>query len=106
MPLHSDQEFLNRTVGENIRLAGELGLLTDAQVVAATGVTDLKNNIDANAATKHSDMQAYAVALKRALDLGKDDGTLTDAAVQAATGVTNLASLTLSDAGKIGPLAE
>lgn len=106
MALHSDQVNLNATVGENIRLAGELGLLTDANVVAATGVTDLKNNIDTNALTKHADQQGFAFGLKRALDIGKDDGTLTDAAVAAATGVDNLASLTTSDAGKKGPLSE
>lgn len=106
MPLHSDQIELNKTVGENIRLAGELGLLTDANVTGATSVADLKNSIDTNSATKHADMQGYAFGLKRALDIGKDDGTLTDAAVQAATGVTNLASLTQSDPGKVGPLSE
>jgi hypothetical protein len=106
MPLHADQINLNATVGENLRLAGELGLLTDANVIAATSVTDLKNNIDTNAATKHADQQGFTTMLKKALDIGKDDGTLTDAAVQAATGVTNLASLTTSDPGKIGPLGE
>jgi hypothetical protein len=105
MPLHSDQEMLNRSVGENIRLAGELGMLTDANVIAATSVADLKSNIQTNALTKHADQQGYVFGLLRALDLGKDDGTLTDAAVQAATGVSNLASLTLSDPGKIGPLS-
>lgn len=106
MALHSDQEMLNRSVGENIRLAGQVGLLTDANVIAATSVADLKSNIDTNVAGKHSDQAGYAFGLKRALDLGKDDGTLTDAAVQAATGVDNLASLTLSDPGKVGPLSE
>ena len=104
MPLHSDQENINIGVGNNIRLAGQVGLLTDAQVVAATGVTDLKNNIDANAALLHSDQQIYAYRLKRALDLGYDDGTLTDAAVAAATSLENLASLTLANAGHYGPL--
>lgn len=104
--MHSDQINISKVVGENIRLAGELGLLTDANVTAATGVTDLKASIDTNAATKHSDMQAFAVQLKKALELGRDDGTLSDAAVAAATGVTNLATLTQSDPGKIGPLHE
>lgn len=105
MALHSDQQTLNASVGENILLAGELGLLIDSDVTGATNVADLKARIDANAATKHADQQGYVFGLKRALDLGKDDGTLTDAAVAAATGVSNLASLTLA-AGKVGPLSE
>lgn len=106
MPLHSDQINLDMTVGEGIRLAGELGLLTDTNVQNATNVADLKSSIDANALTKHSDQAGYAFGLKRALDIGKDNGVLSDAAVQAATGVTNLASLTSSTPGQIGPLSE
>lgn len=105
MALHSDQINLNAEIGRNILLAGDAGLLTDANVIAATGVADLKASIDTNVAGKHTDQAGLAFALKRALDLGKDDGTLTDAAVQAATGVSNLASLTGAD-GKIGPLGE
>lgn len=103
--MHSDQINLNADVGRNILLAGELGLLTDADVTGAANVADLKAAIDANTRTKHSDQAGYAFGLKRALDLGKDDGTLTDAAVAAATGVSNLASLTEAR-GKVGPLTE
>lgn len=106
MALHSDQRELDKLVGENIRLAGEIGALTDQNVIDSTNVADLKAFIDTNLATKHADQQGYGFGLKRALDLGKDDGTLTDAAVAAATGVSNLASLTLSDPGKVGPLTE
>lgn len=105
MPLHSDQTTLNMSVGENILLAGEIGALTDQNVIDSTNVADLKSFIDTNLRTKHADQAGYAFGLKRALDIGKDDGTLTDAAVAAATGVSNLASLTLA-AGKIGPLSE
>lgn len=105
MALHSDQRELDKVVGQNIRLAGELGLLTDQNVIDATNTTDLKNSIAANALTKHADQQNYVFPLQRALDIGKDDGTLSDSAVAAATGVDNLASLTTSDAGKKGPLA-
>jgi hypothetical protein len=105
MALHSDQQTLNASVGENILLAGDAGLLLDADVTGATSVADLKAKIDSNLAGKHSDLAGLAFGLKRALDIGKDDGTLTDAAVQAATGVSNLASLTLAG-GKIGPLSE
>lgn len=105
MALHSDQINLSASVGENIRLAGELGLLLDADVTGATDVAGLKAKIATNAAGKHADQQGYVFALQRALDIGKDDGTLSDTLVQAATGVSNLATLTTSDPGKIGPLA-
>lgn len=105
--LHSDQRGLNILVGENIKLAGQLGLLTDQNVIDATSYTDLKNFIDTNALGLHADQQAYAERLRRAIDIGYADGTLTDANVQAATGYANLASLTLSDPSKIGgPLLE
>lgn len=104
MPLHSDQINLDQVVGENIRLAGNTGLLTDQNVIDATNVTDLKNSIDTNARTAHSDLQGYVFALKRALDIGYDSGVLSDSAVAAATGYNNLASLTNSAPGAIGPL--
>lgn len=104
--LHADQVGINLVVGENIRLAGQVGLLTDAQVIAATTVQSLKDAVDLNASTAHSDIQGYVGRLKRAFDLGKDDGTLTDANIAAATGWDNLASLTLSLPGKSGPILE
>lgn len=103
--LHADQVNLDQVVGENIRLAGNVGLLTNQNVIDATNVTDLKNSIDTNARTAHSDVQGYVTGLKRALDVGYDEGVLTDAAVAAATGYDNLASLTNSAPGTIGPLA-
>lgn len=106
MPLHADQLNLSMVVGENIRLAGELGLLTDTDVQNATTAADLKNSIDSNAAGKHADQQYWAGRLKTAIDRGKDDGTLNDTDIQAATGVASLASLTQSQAGKVGPILE
>lgn len=105
MALHSDQIGINQLVGENIRLAGSMGLLTDQNVIDSTTYLSLKNFIDANALTVHADTRGWAYQLKAAIQMGYDDGTLTDAAVAAATGVNNLASLTQSDPGKIGPIA-
>lgn len=102
--LHSDQVGLNIIVGENIRLAGRVGLLTDAQVVAATTVQSLKDAVDLNAGTAHSDVQGYVGRLKRAFDYGKDDGTLTDANIAAATSLENLAQLSLATG--TGPILE
>lgn len=104
--LHADQIGLNQAIGANIRLMGQTGLLTDAQVVAATTYTDLQDNIRTNAKTAHSDLQGFVDRFIRVIDLGKADGTLTDAQIQAATGVDNLASLTLADPGKMSPLIE
>lgn len=104
--LHSDQVGLNLVVGENLKLAGQLGLLTDQNVIDAATYADLKASIDTNSAAVHSDQLGYAGRLKRAIDIGYADGTLTDTNVAAATGVANLATLTLSDPGKLGPLVE
>lgn len=104
--LHSDQVGLNLVVGENIKLAGQVGLLTDQNVIDAATYADLKASIDTNSAAVHSDLRGYADRLKRAIDIGFADGTLTDANVAAATGVANLATLTLSDPGKQGPILE
>lgn len=104
--LHADQVNLNMVIGENIRLAGNVGLLTDQNVIDATTYTDLINSIRTNAATAHSDRQGYVDRLIRAIELGKADGTLTDANIQAATGYNNLATLTQSDPNKIGPIVE
>lgn len=106
MPLHADQVNLNMVVGENIRLAGQVGLLTDAQVIAALNSAELQSLIATNALTAHADVRGFVDRLQRSIDIGKADGTLTDAQIQAATGVDNLASLTLSQAGKIGPIVE
>lgn len=102
--LHSDQVGINILVGENIRLAGQVGLLTDQNVIDATTWESLKNSIDTNSAATHSDVRGYVDRLKAAIDLGKNDGTLTDANIQAATGINNLASLTLGIG--IGPILE
>lgn len=104
--LHADQVGLNLVVGENIRLAGQVGLLTDAQVIAATTVQSLKDAVDLNASTAHADVRGFVDRIKRGFDYGKDDGTLTDANIAAATGWDNLASLTLSQPGKFGPMVE
>lgn len=104
--LHSDQVGINLIVGENIRLAGQVGLLTDAQVIAATTSAELQSLISTNALTAHADVRGYVDRLQESIEFGKSDGTLTDANIQAATGVDNLASLTLSNPGKVGPILE
>jgi hypothetical protein len=102
--LHSDQVGLNILIGENLRLAGRLGLLTDANVTGAATYADLKNSIDTNARTLHSDMQGYADRLKRSLDLGFADGSFTDTNVANATSLENLATMTLAQG--TGPILE
>lgn len=102
--LHSDQVGLNILIGENLRLAGRLGLLTDANVTGASTYADLKNSIDTNARTLHSDMQGYADRLRRAIDLGYADGSFTDTNVANATSLENLATMTLAQG--TGPILE
>jgi hypothetical protein len=93
-------------IGENIRLASQLGLLTDTAIQNATTYTDLQAAIRTAAAGLHSDMQGYAERLVDAIEFGKADGTLNDTDIQAATSGDTLAALTQSAAGKIGPILE
>lgn len=102
--LHSDQQGLNILIGENLRLAGRLGLLTDGNVTGAATYADLQGLIDTNARGLHSDMQGYAFRLKRSLQLGFDDGSFTDANVAAATSLENLATMTIAQG--TGPILE
>ncbi len=103
--LHADQVGLNIIVGENLRLAGRLGLLTDQNVVDSTTYQSMKDFIDTNARTLHSDMQGYADRLRRAIDIGYADGSFTDSNVANATSLENLAA-TMTLAQGTGPILE
>lgn len=105
--LHADQVGLSQVIGQNLKLAGQLGMLTDQNVIDSATYADLKNFIDTNAKGLHADQQGYVDRLKRAIDMGFTDGSFTDANVAAATGVTNLATMTQADTSRIGgPILE
>jgi hypothetical protein len=100
--IHIDAYYLDQAVGENILGQNAFPLWTDAQLVAATSIEDLKTAIDNYAG--HSETQGFKAGVKRALDVGKADGSCSDTNVQAATTAATLAANTYADPGKLWPL--
>lgn len=100
--LHSDQIDLSKAVGGSILYEDQTPYITDAQIVAASGVPDLKTAVDNFAG--HSDQEGLKPGIKRALDVGQADGSLSDTNVQAATTAETLAANTYGDPTKIGPV--
>ena len=89
MALHYDEVDSSRLAGHQIRKATDLGMLSSAQVQAATNVADLETDIDA--AVVHAENEADKKVVKDGLDLAANLGDLTDALVQSATSVEDLA---------------
>lgn len=100
--LHADAYYLDQAVGEGLLGENQIPLLTNAQIIAATNTTDLKNNIDAYVG--HSEQEGFKPGVKRILDIGNADGSLSDANVQAATTAATLAANTFADPAKVWPL--
>jgi hypothetical protein len=90
--LPADAVYLSENIGCNIRSAETLGLLTDANVLAATSVADLQANI--LAASGPADIDQSRPRINRALDYGKYSGELSDARVTASTTIAELIALT------------
>lgn len=103
--LHADQIGIDNIVSENLNLAKNLGLLTDANVAASTTFVVLRAFLATNAATLHADQAGYLGPIQRAFDLGFDEGVLTDANISGKTTVAQLVALCVGDQSKIGPLA-
>lgn len=99
--LHSDQQQLNRSVGNAILYENQTPYLTNTQIAAATGTADLKANVDSYVG--HAEQEGLKPAIKRALQIGHDDTSLSDTNVQAATNAATLAANTLADPSKVGP---
>jgi hypothetical protein len=95
MALHADQHGASRMAGQALLRAKEAGLLTDANVVAATNVASLQTNI--TAASTHADQQPIKARLNRMLDIAFADDTLANTPLQAATTVSGAAGLTQAD---------
>lgn len=100
--LHADQFYLDQSVGNAILAENQTPYITDAQIVAASGVADLKTAVDNYAG--HSDQEGLKPGIKRALDIGKDDTSLSDTNVQAATTAATLAANTYASTNKVGPV--
>jgi hypothetical protein len=103
--LHADQIGDSIIVGENLKLAQELGLLVNGDVGAGKTEVTMEAALVTNAQTLHAEFQGYIDRLKRALQLGLTIGILTTANVQGVTTLAELIAICLSDPNKRGPLA-
>lgn len=103
--IHSDQVGIDNIVSENLNLAKNLSLLTDANVASSTTFATLRAFLATNAAALHADAQGFLGRIQRAFDLGFDEGVLTDSNINGKTTVAQLVALTVGDQSKIGPLA-
>lgn len=93
--MHADQYGASKIAGDAIFKAGEAGLLTNAQVAAATTATGVQANIAATAT--HADQAPLAARINKHIDIGIGDATLNDTDLQAQTTVNGLARLTEVD---------
>lgn len=100
--IHADAFYLDQEVGHNVIGQNNMPLWTDAQLVAAASIEDLKTAINNYAG--HSDTEGFKPGVKRALDVGKADGSLSDVNVAAATTAATLAANTYASPGKSWPL--
>jgi hypothetical protein len=93
--MHADQFGASKMAGDAIFKAGEAGLLTNAQVAAATTATGVQANITATAT--HADQAPLAARINKLIDIGITDLSLNDTDLQAQTTVNGLARLTEVD---------
>jgi hypothetical protein len=93
--MHADQFGASRMAGDAIFKAGEAGLLTNAQVAAATTATGVQANITATAT--HADQAPLAARINSLINIGIADASLNDTDLQAQTTVNGLARLTEVD---------
>lgn len=94
---HSDEIDSSVLAGHNISRMKVLGLLTDADVLAASTVDELITAIEANIATVHVD-QDWSFQGERAVNISDALGDITDAIVAAASTVQDLVDETSADA--------
>lgn len=106
--LHHEYTALSRLGGYGVRRAGVVGILSNAQVIAATSAEDLEAIVEGDLpGTVHSEYELIRLETDLALKRGDAIGDFTDARVAAATGVENLAEATYagdeSDLNHLGP---
>lgn len=93
--LHTEYEQLSALAGYGVRRAGVVGILTNAQVVAAATAEELEAIVQAGPpATVHAEYDFEAIETDRALKFGDALGDFSDARVAAATSVEDLAEKT------------
>jgi len=93
--LHAEYEEQSAMNGYGVRRAGVIGIITDAQVVAATSAEDLEVIVEAGLpGTIHSEYEVEQFNTDRALKFGDALGDFSDTRVAAATGYEDLAEKT------------
>lgn len=104
---HAEYEVLSSLAGYGVRAAGVEGLLTDAQVVAATSAETLSANLDTFPPTAHAELEFQALNAQLALARGDALGDYSDVRIAAATSVQGVSLLTAaadeSDLTHLGP---
>lgn len=104
--LHHEFTNLSRLAGFGVRRAGTVGLLTNAQVVAANNAEELEAIALVTPGTVHAEYDFEGIETDRSLKFGKAIGDFTDTRVQAATSYEDLAEKTYAadgDLGQLGP---
>jgi hypothetical protein len=106
--LHVEYEEQSAMNGYTVRRAGIDGILTNAQVIAATSAEDLEAIVEAGLpGTIHSEYEVEQINTDRALKFGDALGDFSDTRVAAATSVEDLAEKTNAadetDLGHLGP---
>lgn len=85
---------LSQLAGYGVRRAGVVGILTNAQVIAATSAEDLEALALAPPAIVHAEYEVEALMTDRSLKFGDALGDFSDSRVAAATSVEDLAEKT------------
>lgn len=105
--LHTEYDALSALAGYGVRQAGVAGLLTDAQVAAATSAEDLVDDLDTFPGTSHIENEFTSLNAQLALKRGDALGDFSDSRIAAATTPQEVSELTTADdeadAGHLGP---
>ena len=91
---HQSMRVQSELVGYAIRQAGAVGFLTDAQVVAATTVQDLIDDVNNAVVAAGAEPFSQRNSITRALTEGATLGDLSDSRIQAATSLADLVDKT------------
>lgn len=105
--LHNEYEALSALAGYGVRQAGVAGLITDAEVAAATSAEDLVEDLDSFPSTSHIENEFTALNAQLALKRGDALGDFSDSRIAAATTPQEVSLLTTAadeaDLAHLGP---
>lgn len=102
--ISGDQQILDQGVGHALRQGGQTGVLTDAQVSAASTNAALQTAVATFSGA--TELMPYVQLINRALALGFNTGSCSDANIAASSTIAALVANTYSQTGKVGPVGE